>query len=381
MIDTGILLDAFQKNGIRFFTGVPDSLLGHFCAYLSDHVPERSHVIAANEGGAVALAAGHYLATGRLALIYMQNSGLGNAVNPLVSLADPAIYGIPMLLLIGWRGEPGVHDEPQHVKQGAITPALCETMGIPHRTLPADTAPAIECLGEIIRLAIETRGPVALIVRANTFEKYSKSFAQVSPYLLKREAAIARIVSLLPADSAVVATTGHISRELFEFRERTGRGHQRDFLTVGSMGHASQIALGMALANPGRPTVCLDGDGAVLMHMGAMAILGASGARNVLHVVLNNGAHDSVGGQPTVGFNVDLVRVAEACGYPSSLRLEGEDEIQPAMHNLVWTEGPHFLEVRVAKGARKDLGRPTTRPEDNKKSFMDFIASNETTGS
>lgn len=374
MVDCQLFYESMLHEGVTFFTGVPDSLLKSFCAFLADHASSGSHVTAANEGGAVALAAGHYLATGKPALVYMQNSGLGNATNPLVSLADPAIYGIPMLLLVGWRGEPDIKDEPQHLKQGAITPSLCETIGLPHAILPAETEPALLTLKDMAHLAMKESRPVALIVRAHSFSEV-RAARQESPYSLGREEVVSFIAAHLPPEAAIVSTTGHISRELFEHRARMEEGHARDFLTVGSMGHASQIALGIALAQPHRPVICLDGDGAALMHMGAMAIAGTSGARNLLHVVLNNGAHDSVGGQATAGFHVDLVQIAKACGYRSVCRAEGVESIRSSLEQISFAEGPYFLEVRVAKGARKDLGRPTTKPTDNKKSFMGFLGS------
>lgn len=372
MVDCQLFYESMLHEGVTFFTGVPDSLLKSFCAFLAGHASLKSHVTAANEGGAVALAAGHYLATGKPALVYMQNSGLGNAVNPLVSLADPAIYGIPMLLLVGWRGEPGVKDEPQHLKQGTITPSLCEVLGLPYAILPGETEAAIRTLKDMIQLSMKENRPTALIVRANSFSEVCAERIP-SPYSLGREAVVSFITTLLPPDAAIVSTTGHISRELFEHRVRKGEGHTRDFLTVGSMGHASQLALGIALADPQRPIVCLDGDGATLMHMGGMAIAGTSGARNLLHVVLNNGSHDSVGGQATVGFRVNLVQIATACGYRSACLAEGLESVQSSLEQISFSDGPHFMEVRVAKGARKDLGRPTTKPADNKQAFMDFL--------
>ena len=381
MIDNAAFYDAALGAGLDFFTGVPDSLLKHFCAYVAERTPRPAHWIAANEGNAVALAAGHYLATGNPALVYLQNSGLGNAVNPLVSLADPDVYAIPMLLLIGWRGEPGVPDEPQHVKQGAITPGLCEAAGIPHRILPTDTQPAIECLQEMVRTALANHRPVALIVRAGSFAAHPAAAPAPPPEALNREDVIAAIVAALPPRAVVVATTGHISRELFEIRSRGSQGHERDFLTVGSMGHASQIAMGIALARPDRPVICLDGDGAALMHMGSLAIAGTSGAGNLLHVVLNNGVHGSVGGQPTVGFSVDFPGMALACGYRSAVRVESRGRLTEALANLRPDGGPHFMEVRVAPGARKDLGRPTTSPLANKTEFMNHLGGHESVGS
>jgi phosphonopyruvate decarboxylase len=372
MINPETFFAALDDGGVSFYAGVPDSLLKDFCAYVTDVLPSSRHVIAANEGGAVALAAGHYLATGYPALVYLQNSGLGNCVNPLVSLADPAVYGLPMLLLVGWRGEPGRKDEPQHVKQGAITEALFEAMDIPCRILPESTTEAVSCLQELLELAMKMRRPVALLVRAGTFEQYKLKSGNDDPFPMNREESIGMIARALPKHALVVGTTGHISRELFEHRSREDGGRQRDFLTVGGMGHASQIALGVAMAQPERPVVCLDGDGAAIMHMGALGIIGNSGMHNLLHVVINNGAHDSVGGQPTVGFAVDFPAIALACGYARAERVESPEALSHFMADFVFGDGPAFLEVRVARGARKDLGRPTSSPAENKQSFMNF---------
>ena len=353
MIDPKSFAECLMACGVDFFTGVPDSLLKNFCAYVTDHCGV-SHVIAANEGGAVGLASGHYLATGRPALVYMQNSGQGNAVNPLASLADPDVYSIPMVLLVGWRGEPGVHDEPQHVKQGKITVSLFETMSIPTTVLADDECAALQQVELAVQQARTALRPVALIVKKGLFGDYALQNKKPDIADVKRESAIEEILKTLPADAVVVSTTGMISREVYETRERLGEGHARDFLTVGSMGHASQIALGIAMAQPTRPVFCLDGDGASIMQMGNMAIVGQSSAANMTHIVINNAAHDSVGGQPTVGGAIDLPAIAAACGYNAPGH-------------------PTFRQVLVAKGARKDLGRPKEPPQSNKALFMNTL--------
>lgn len=377
MIDTAIFFDALQAVGIQYVAGVPDSLLKTFCAHVTATVPPSQHLIAANEGGAIALATGHYLATGQPALVYMQNSGLGNAVNPLVSLADPAVYGIPMLLMIGWRGQPGVKDEPQHVQQGLITPDLCHTLGLPYAILPAETDAAIGSLNAMMKTIVAQRRPGALLVPPNTFSKGVMRPARPAQASLSREAVVTSLAQALPAHAAIVATTGHTSRELFEFRSHHQQGHQQDFLTVGSMGHASQIALGIAMAQPDRPVVCMDGDGAALMHLGSLAIIGTSRAANVLHVVLNNGAHDSVGGQDTVGFAVDFVAIAQGCAYPAATRWNSLAEVTAGVRDCTFCQGPMFAEIRVTKGARADLGRPTTSPQENKTAFMRMLQSDD----
>ena len=362
-----------KEEGVELFTGVPDTQLKEFCAYLMDQVPGDRHIIAANEGNALAIAAGHHLATGRLALVYMQNSGLGNVVNPLTSLTDALVYRIPALLLIGWRGQPGTEDEPQHKKQGLITLELLETLGVDYRVLPADPGEAGSAVREAAETAQAQGAPFAVVVEKGTFASYPQVSPQENPYDLSREEAIEIIISWLEAEAPVVSTTGKISRELFEIRERKGEGHHRDFLTVGSMGHSSQIALGMALSLPQRPVYCLDGDGAVLMHMGSLATVGKQLPGNYKHVVLNNGTHDSVGGQPTAGYKVDFTAIAEACGYQQSFRADNREELLEKMPQFQEAPGPALLEVRVAAGARKDLGRPTTTPQENKEALMEFL--------
>lgn len=366
--------DAFHRlltgHGIGYFAGVPDSLLKDICAYISDHAPAGTHLLAANEGAALAAAAGYHLATGCTGLVYLQNSGLGNLVNPLTSLTDPDVYSIPALLLIGWRGEPGVHDEPQHVKQGRVTPDLLRALEIPFEILPDEPEAAAACVARAVASTSTRQAPHALLVRKGTFAAYKLTKRTADTWSLRREEAIQLVLAGLSHDEIVVSTTGMTSREVFEYRASASAGHARDFLTVGCMGHASQIALGLAGQKPARQVFCLDGDGAALMHLGALPIIGTSGLRNFKHILLNNGAHDSVGGQPTVGFAVDFRRIAEACGYRRVLRAVTAAEISAGVAECLATDGPVLLEICVNQGARADLGRPTTSTHDNKREFM-----------
>ena len=373
MISCKSFYDLLSKNKISFFAGVPDSLLKDFCAYVTDNTDPNNHIITANEGGAIALAAGHHLSTGKMGLVYLQNSGLGNSVNPLVSLTDPAVYRIPLLMLIGWRGEPGKKDEPQHVKQGKITPSLLDTLEIPYKILPNSIKEVEKILKEVLESVKKRNAPYALLVKKDTFEPYSLKNKIKTSYELSREEAIKLIVDQLQLRDIVVSTTGKTSRELFEYREALGQGHEKDFLTVGSMGHASQIALGIALAKPERNVYCLDGDGAAIMHLGALGIIASQNPKNFKHIILNNGAHDSVGGQPTIGFKLDFPLIAKACGYKTALKAETYDEIKEKISILKSKKGPGLLEIKVNKGSRKDLGRPTTTPIENKKAFMGFL--------
>ena len=359
--------------GVDFYAGVPDSLLKPVCFYLADHAGDK-HVVAANEGAAVALACGYHLATGKVPLVYMQNSGQGNAVNPLLSLADPDVYSIPMLLLIGWRGEPGTKDEPQHVKQGKVTVSMLEAMGIPWRVLEPEPGAARRSVDELVAIAAAENRPVALLVRKGTFEPYKPKDQPSGDFEMTREEAIEAVAAQLGERDAIVSTTGHISRELYEYRARNGHGHQRDFLTVGAMGHASQIAMGIALAKPDRQVFCLDGDGAMLMHMGGAAIVGAAGVPNFKHVILNNGVHDSVGGMATAGLRVSFTDIAKACGYSEAWRIERSEDLAEKVAELRAMTGPAMLEIMVRKGARADLGRPKTSPIENKRAFTEFLS-------
>ena len=369
MINPKAFIERLREGGIEFFAGVPDSLLKNLCAYITDSIARENNIIAANEGGAVALAAGYHLATGKTGCVYMQNSGEGNAVNPLLSLMDADVYKMPLLLVIGWRGEPGVHDEPQHVKQGKVTLSLLDAMGIPYAVLDENWETQTD---EALRVIKESNGIYALIVRKGTFEEYKLQNQVVSDWALGREEAIKIVVDKLKEDDIVVSTTGMISRELFEYREAKGQGHAHDFLTVGSMGHASQIALCIALQKPERRVVVFDGDGALLMHMGGMAIIGDYAPKNLVHIVFNNGAHDSVGGQPTVGQKIDVEAIAKAVGYADVITVDTQMSLMFAMNhvNNAVIDGVSLINVNVRKGNRKDLGRPTTTPQQNKEALM-----------
>lgn len=367
--------DALRMHGMDFFCGVPDSLLKDFCAYVTAKAPKSHHVITSNEGQAIALAAGYHMATGRAGVVYLQNSGLGNIVNPVMSLAVPNVYSIPMLLLLGWRGEPGKRDEPQHMIQGQATPGILASCGIPFQVLPDYQEGAEQALYVARKHMETTKGPYCLLVRRQNFLPF-KLEREPDLYPLNREGAMKTIVDALSEHDVIVGTTGMLSRELFEYRVAKGQGHEKDFLTVGSMGHASAIALGIAQFRPKRQVFCLDGDGAALMHMGALATIGQRDVPNFKHVLLNNGCHDSVGGQPTCGRSdsFNFLGVAKACGYKTVMRAEQREEISEAVKFLRGLDGPVFLEIRTNKGGRKDLGRPTRTPIQNKMDFMHFLA-------
>lgn len=373
MINTSKFYNALTDRNIDFFTGVPDSLLKDICAFISDNAPSERHIIAANEGASVGLAVGNYLASGKLPLVYMQNSGFGNTVNPLLSIADDDVYGIPMLLLIGWRGEPGVKDEPQHVKQGKVSEELLKAMQIPYQIIDANSN--METVLDLaVKKAMTDKKPYALLVRKGTFEKYSLKKEISTSFPLDREGAVKLIIDELGDKDIVVSTTGKTSREVFEHRVALGQSHERDFLTVGAMGHTSAIAMGIAIEKNDRNVFCLDGDGSVIMHMGSLPINGLmNNLDNFKHIVINNGAHDSVGGQPTVGFEVDFPEIAKASGYTMAESASEIDDIKSKLKAIIQHKGRAFLELKVNKGAREDLGRPTKTPKENKNAFQQFL--------
>ena len=372
MIRPEFFIEKLRENGINCFAGVPDSLLKNMCAYITDHCDVQHNIIAANEGAAVGIAAGHYLATGKPACVYMQNSGEGNIINPLASLTDEEVYNIPVLLLIGWRGRPGVHDEPQHVKQGKVTTGLLNVMGVNYEVLSKEEDKAEKQIDKAIK-ALQNKEVFALVIEKDTFEDYKLQNVEVNNLTMSREEAIQTVAAALGEKDCIVSTTGMISRELFEYRTGKGEGHERDFLTVGSMGHASQIALGIAMAQPERRVWCFDGDGAAIMHMGSMAIVASRELKNYAHVIFNNGAHDSVGGQPTVGLKIDFPAVAKAVGYKTTYSVDNKEVLNVILSEAKNLEGPVLIEIKVKKGNRKDLGRPTTTPIQNKEALMAFL--------
>lgn len=360
-----------QKKGIVFSVGIPDSLLKEFCAYISS---QGNHIIAANEGACIGIAAGYHLSTGKIPMVYMQNSGFGNTINPITSLVDKEVYSIPILMIIGWRGEPNVKDEPQHIKQGRISEELLKVFEIPYEILSTDISKAKNQVDKAVEYMSSQNAPFALLVRKNTFEKYSLKNNKEDFYPMKREEVVKLIIDTCNNDEITVSTTGKTAREVFEYRAANGHGHANDFLTVGSMGHASQIALGIALQKPDKSIICLDGDGAMLMHLGSTAIIGHLSPANYKHVLINNGAHDSVGGQPTVGFSVDFKKIAEACNYKKYFTAACKQELVEVLPKFLTAIGPVMLEVKTSKGARVNLGRPTKSPIENKEDFMNKLS-------
>ncbi len=361
--------------GADFYTGVPDSQLKALCNYLMNTygIDPKHHIIAANEGNCTALAAGYHLATGKIPVVYMQNSGEGNIINPVASLLNDKVYAIPVVFVVGWRGEPGIHDEPQHIYQGEVTLKLLQDMDIATFVIGKDTADSdVAAAMDRFRKVLAVGKDVAFVIGKNALE-YGEKVVYKNDNRMKREEIIQHIVKASREDP-IVSTTGKASRELFETRVANGQSHRYDFLTVGSMGHASSIALGVAMSMPDQRIWCIDGDGAALMHMGAMAIIGSNKPTNLIHVVINNGAHETVGGMPTVAADIDLVKIAEACGYKNAVCVDNFDDLDRVLEVIRNCDELSFIEVKCSIGAREDLGRPTTTAIENKQSFMHYLS-------
>lgn len=360
--------------GSDFYTGVPDSQLKALCNYLMNTygINPNHHIIAANEGNCTAIAAGYHLSTGKIPVVYMQNSGEGNIINPVASLLNDKVYAIPVVFIIGWRGEPGIHDEPQHIYQGEVTIKLLEDMGIKSFVIGKDTIDeeVSTVMKEYKDLLSEGKN-VAFIIRKGALS-YDEKTKYENENSMIREEIIKHIVKY-SGENPIISTTGKASRELFETRVANNQSHKYDFLTVGSMGHSSSIALGIAVNKPNTKIWCIDGDGAVLMHMGSMAVIGASAPKNMIHIIINNGAHETVGGMPTVASNIDLVTIAKACGYSYAVCVNNFEDFDKELENAKARNELSLIEVKCSIGARENLGRPTTTALENKRNFMEYL--------
>ena len=360
--------------GADFYSGVPDSQLKALCNYLINTygTDGRHHIIAANEGNCTTLAAGYHLATGKVPVVYMQNSGEGNIINPVASLMNDKVYGIPCIFVVGWRGEPGVHDEPQHKYQGEVTVKLLEDMDVATFIISKETTDEeVEAVMADWRKLLAEGKQVGFVVRKGALE-YDNTPKYANDNEMIREEVIRRIIDVTGEDP-IVSTTGKTSRELFELRVARGETHGHDFLTVGSMGHSSSIALGIALQRPDKKVWIIDGDGAMLMHMGSMAVMGAYAPSNIVHIVVNNASHESVGGQPTIADHMDVVKIAEGCGYPHAVSVDNYEALEKALAEAKALDELFFIEVKGAIGSRADLGRPTTTARENKENFMEHL--------
>ena len=362
-------------NEVNFFVGVPDSLLKDFCLCIDENSPKENHIISANEGNAIAIASGYHLGTNKIPLVYMQNSGIGNAVNPLLSLCDSDVYSIPMIVMVGWRGEPNINDEPQHIKQGKTQIEFLKSIDCPFYIFSKDDNQSSKKLIEAINLAKSSQKPVVILIKKNYFNKNKsiKKDAIPKKNSLGRETALEIILNKLNSNSIIVSTTGKTSREIFELRSKKNQSHSSDFLTVGSMGHCSSIALGLSLSKQNKNIICIDGDGSMIMHLGSIATIAALKPRNFKHILLNNKVHESVGGQDTAARHIDLYSVVNSFSFYKMFKASSEDELIDTIDDFISYDGPSFIEINIEPGSRPDLGRPTIEPVQNKINFMKFL--------
>jgi len=364
-----------KSKGINFFTGVPDSLLKEFNNVILLNSEKKNHIITANEGSAISIATGYHFATKQIPLVYLQNSGTGNIINPLMSLASKDVYSIPMLIVIGWRGEPGVKDEPQHIAQGKCMIDLIKSLDVTFDILPNSENEANEILNKSIQMIKKESRPHILLVRKNTFEKHSEKVSIINNYSIYRKEAIEKLLNIFNKN-IILSTTGKISRELLESADEIGMNHDNIFLNVGAMGHVSMISLGIAL-NTNKKVLCIDGDGSIIMHMGNLTSIGTSNCGNLIHVVLNNGMHESVGVQPTTAFDVNLSKVAESCGYSYCKKISKLEDLESELAKLVTSDfdKPVFLEVLINNKVNytHELSRPKKSPIERKEKFINFI--------
>lgn len=373
MIRCDEFLELLKKEEIDFFTGVPCSIFKDLLNFLNDNKSKYRHVIAASEGEAVGIASGHYLSSGRIPVVYMQNSGLGNSVNPLTSLTNKEVFGIPVLIFVSWRGEPGIKDEPEHIRMGKITKGILETLGIEYLELPNDIKEISESIGSAKNIMLKKKEPFAFIVRRGIFEGYeSRSGKECVGVLLIREEAISIVADEVYGKGYIVSTTGKISRELFEHMDKTGKGHDSVFYTVGSMGCSIGISLGLAL-NTDKKIFLFDGDGAALMKLGSLATVGHYRMENLYHIIFDNQCYDSTGGQPTVSETVDFAQIAKSCGYNKVAVIKEVKDLKDSARDLPDKKGPYMMVVKVKPGSRRDLGRPTISPQANREKFMDLF--------
>lgn len=373
LLKVELLIEHIKEAGIEVFSGVPDSTLSEFCGYLGFQKNGLVHYTLPDEGAAVGVAAGTYLSTGKPACVYMQNSGLGNMVNPVTSIAHSDVYNIPMLFIVGFRGEPGTKDEPQHKFMGKITRKMLGCLEIPHEIIDKNTTgEQIKEIFSKVSVLLNSKKQFALIVKKDTFEK-SDGQNYENENTLCRENVISEIIKNIGENDLVVSTTGKISREVYEQSDRALGHHKPCFLTVGGMGHASMIAFGIAQSSPEKRVICIDGDGAVLMHMGGLAFIGQQKCDNLIHICLNNSAHESVGGMPTAAPDADIAKIAGACGYSDVAVVKTEDELNEFIKRIKNIDNLTFAEIKVANTSRDDLGRPKESAEDNAISFMNYL--------
>ena len=349
------LFNTLKKNKISFFTGVPDSVLKNLLSYFNKFYNSK-HIIAVNEGSAVSIGMGYYLSTKKIPCVYLQNSGLGNAINPLISIANQKVYSIPLLLIIGWRGSPNKKDEPQHMAKGKITTRLLKLLDINYCVLRDKKD--LGSLSKLIKNARITKKTVACLIE-NKILKSNKKYSQIKkkiglPY---RRDFILQLLKQISNDTKIISTTGYTSRELAQIRKEKKLFKGKDFYMVGGMGHASMVSFGYSL-NSKKQVICLDGDGSILMHLGSIRTFGYFGHSKLKHILLNNNAHESVGGQPTTAAKIDFKKLVKSLGYKNYFKISKSEQMNFIIKSFLTSKGPSFLEVLINEGTLNNLSRP-----------------------
>tara|TARA_B100000767_G_scaffold264583_1_gene279642 strand:- start:1612 stop:2724 length:1113 start_codon:yes stop_codon:yes gene_type:complete len=368
MIDINNFIKHLKKNDLDFCCGVPDSLLKDLC-FAFENKYKKNHLVAANEGSAVGLGIGYHLSTKKIPLIYLQNSGLGNAINPLISLSGSNVYKIPLFLIIGWRGEKHKTfvDEPQHIAQGKVTEDFLKKLGIIYKIVDANTDYKKQ-INILKNFANKNQRVVALLIKKNTFKNNVKKSNQISK-VYEREKYLNLLIDILPKNSIIVSTTGILSRELNEIIN-TSKKKINFFMCVGGMGHAISVASGLALKLK-KKVFCFDGDGAATMHLGSLS--SSSKIKNIIHILFNNHSHESVGGQDNAAKHVKFFRIAKEFGYKNSYLCKNGKELNKIINKSIKSKYNSFIEIILNKGHRKNISRPSRNMILLKNNFMNSI--------
>ena len=369
MISTVNFIDELKRNSIDFFTGVPDSVLKKLSNKF-EKFDKNKHVLAFNEGSAIALGIGYHLATNKIPCIYLQNAGLGNAINPLVSIAHKNVYSIPLLMVIGWRGSPNrKKDEPQHNVKGKITRKLLSTLGI--KNIVIKNKKDLLKLRKLIKFSKQKKIPVACLIEQNSLVEKNKPSIKLKSNFgsnIERSDVIYELLHSIKNDTKIVSTTGYTSRELNQIRREKKLGRGKDFYMVGGMGHSSMVALGLSLKLK-KQIICLDGDGSLLMHMGSLRSAGIFAKKNFKHILLNNAVHESVGEQRTFSENLDFLKLVKKLGYRNSYKTSKKNKLKKIINIFLKSKGPSFLEIKIKTGTIKNLTRPKNL-KNNKFNFQ-----------
>ena len=355
MIKVGALINLLKKNESNFYTGVPDSVLKELSSYLQK-TGKKNHIIATNEGAAVSIGIGHYLSTKKIPVIYMQNSGLSNALNPLISIAHHKVYSIPLILIIGWRGSPRVKDEPQHNVKGKITEQILKLLNIKYTILRS--ASDISKFDKQIKSAKKNKSIVACLIEQGSLEKNKNTIKKKDFYSLNKEFFLKNLLDNLKKNTKIISSTGYNSRELMYLRKKYEYKNSKDFYMVGGMGHASSVALGYSISTKNK-TICLDGDGSLLMHLGSLKTAGTFANKNFKYILLNNNAHDSVGGQSTYANNIDFEKLTKSFGFKKFYSINNKRNLKTIIKKFLSENDLSFLEVKVTNSKIKNLPRPT----------------------